>query len=94
MSASRTAILMAPVHDIWDVLSDFKNVYQWHHMVEYSELLSSNNEGMGATRKIKMYDGREAKERIIDFQEGQFIRMEFFDHGEYSGPNCTIDSRV
>lgn len=50
-------------------------------MVESSELPGSNYKGIRAFRKIRMYDGKEAKEKIIDYKEGKFIRMEFLDHG-------------
>ena len=52
---SHSAILEAPIEDIWNVLDDFKNIYRWHFMIESLHLLSNENGGIGALRRVKMY---------------------------------------
>ena len=81
-SASHTAVIKVSINEVWRVFNDFKNIYQWHHMVESSRLTSSNNEGLGATRIIQMYGSvKEVTEKVVEYENGKFLKMEFLNHG-------------
>lgn len=77
---SHTATINASKPATWDVLKDFGGVHRWHFNVESAPLQSPNNEGLGATRRIRMYDGTEVTEKIVEYDDGTSMQVEFIEH--------------
>ncbi len=57
-------------------MADFGGVARFHPFVEKADRLSEQNEGVGARRKCNFYDGNSVVERVIEWQEGQRIKVE------------------
>ncbi|MEM6927494.1 MAG: SRPBCC family protein [Myxococcota bacterium] len=79
-TVTHPATLHASKAATWDVLDDFEGVHRWHFNVESSTLASPNNEGPGATRKVRMYDGTEVTEQIVEYDEGTSMKVAFVEH--------------
>ena len=77
---THTANIQIPIKDVWEVLDDFKNIYRWHYNAESSSLLSSNNEGLDATRKVRMYNGNEVTEKIVEYDKGTYMKADIIEH--------------
>ncbi|MEZ4361955.1 MAG: SRPBCC family protein [Kofleriaceae bacterium] len=80
---TRARVIPAPSSKVWAVLRDFAGVHRWHPKVETSPLLSDNNEGLGATRVCHFYDGTSVKERVVEYREGESMKIEL---SEFSMP--------
>ncbi|MEO0605017.1 MAG: SRPBCC family protein [Myxococcota bacterium] len=77
---THTATIRASKADTWAVLDDFEGVHRWHFNIESSPRTSPNNEGPGATRKVRMYDGTELTEQIVEYDEGTSMKVAFVEH--------------
>ncbi len=75
-----TATIAASKSATWNVLKDFEGIHRWHFNVESSPLSSPNNEGLGATRVIRFYNGAGVTEKIVEYQDGEFMTFVFLDH--------------
>ena len=71
MQAHRTAV--------WAVLNDFSGIYKYNPGVKSSDLLSSQNTGLGAQRICHFYDGTSLKETITHYQEKQGYAFKLSD---------------
>ena len=63
----------------WDVLKDFGGIHRWHFNVESSRVSSANNEGLGATRVCRFYNGTEVVEEVVEYEEGEFMNVAFVE---------------
>jgi len=52
-TVTRTAVLAAPLDDVWKVLADFGTISAWVNFVDHSSLLTDQTEGVGMTRRIQ-----------------------------------------
>lgn len=75
-----TKTIETPIGEVWDVLDDFGGVARWHYNAASSSLLSPNNQGLGATRKVQMNNGTEVVERVVAYEEGVCTRAEVIEH--------------
>lgn len=61
----------ASQHQIWDVISDFANVYTWAPSVQLSHALTNTETGLGAGRYCKLDGFGEIEEYVTEWQEGE-----------------------
>ena len=68
---SLTKTVQVPVETAWRLLAqDFVNVYRFHPSVAKSYAVGNTQPvGVGTERVCQLYDGNEARERIIRFEE-------------------------
>ncbi len=78
-TVTHTATIEASKTATWNVLNDFGGVHRWHFNIESSPLSSANNEGLGATRVCRFYNGPELTERIVEYEEGEFMNIAFVE---------------
>ncbi len=79
-TVAHTRVIELPIRKIWEVMDDFGNVARWHYNAADSSLLSTNNRGLGATRKVRMNDGTEVVERLVAYEEGLYVKAEVVEH--------------
>lgn len=64
------------VDKIWDVISNFGNIYRYHPEVTKSELLSEITYGLGAVRKCVFNDGGSSIEKVTQWIDGSTLTVE------------------
>jgi hypothetical protein len=56
--------------EVWRKLADFGGVHRFHPVVDTVDLLSENNEGVGAKRRCNFYDGKSVIETVTEWDPG------------------------
>lgn len=74
--ATLTKILNVPAETVWEIISDYANIKNYHPFVDTSPMLSGHERGIGATRRCEFYDNTSIVEKVVDWQEGQSYAVE------------------
>jgi ligand-binding SRPBCC domain-containing protein len=70
----------APVEKIWGILSNLELLDKYDPTVKKSTLISKENSGIGAKRKVLMLDGKNwFEEKITVFQPNQALTYQLTD---------------
>ncbi|MEM9715209.1 MAG: SRPBCC family protein [Pseudomonadota bacterium] len=75
MRLEHTVRVNAKAADIWTTFNDWGGVWRYQPWVVTSPLLSSNNEGVGASRRCEFVDKTSIVETITKIDVGQRIDM-------------------
>jgi len=75
MQINVTKRLSLPAEEVWRHLGDFSGIARIHASVESADLLSENNEGVGASRKCHFYDGNSVVERVLEWESGRRMKI-------------------
>ncbi len=67
----------APINQVWEVVKDYGNIYQFHPMVKYSRS-TNDKEGLGAKRLCKLSPMGEMEEEITMWEEGRSFTSEVY----------------
>ncbi|MDG0868154.1 SRPBCC family protein [Candidatus Lucifugimonas marina] len=73
---SKTKVVNGSIAKTWEAISKMGAVQDWHPNVARVEILSSNDTGVGASRRVEFHDGNSAVETVIKESEQQFTTME------------------
>ncbi|MBN4049460.1 SRPBCC family protein [bacterium AH-315-N03] len=76
---SRTATVRAPLARVWETIADVGTIAEWHPGVERSPVLSADRTGLGAIRRVELYDGTSAVEEVTSLDEGRSITLSMSD---------------
>lgn len=60
-----SGIIDASLENLWDLVSDFNNVAQWHPDVTECHLESGSGQQAGAVRTIRLRNGISVRERLL-----------------------------
>ena len=60
-----SGIIDAPLETLWDLVSDFDNVAQWHPDVTECHLESVSERQAGAVRAVRLRNGISIRERLL-----------------------------
>lgn len=71
--------LNVPGADVWRVLGDFGSHYQFNPLIKVSPITNGIESGLGAERRVTMYDGSQMVQRILEYQEGQYMLIGFIE---------------
>ena len=71
-----------PPAKVWAAMADFPQVARWHPNVKMVDMLSENNQGVGASRRCNFHDGTSVVERITESIEGESFTVELSDFGK------------
>ena len=71
-----TRTIHAALAPTWIAVSEMNAVRNWHPNVAEVELLSPNNAGEGASRRVIFQDGNSVVETILSEAEETFVTME------------------
>jgi hypothetical protein len=60
-----SGIIDAPLQNLWDLVSDFNNIMQWHPDVTECHLESGSGRQTGAVRTLRLRNGVSIRERLL-----------------------------
>ena len=70
----------APKQKVWEVLSDFGNVYRTSPNIIKSYLTSDQKQGVGTTRHCDFTSmGAQVEERITEWNDGESIKIDIYE---------------
>ncbi len=72
---SKIATIHAPLAQVWETIADVGSIAQWHPGVERSPVLSNHPRGLGATRRVELYDGSSAVEEVTSWEDGSSLTV-------------------
>lgn len=76
----KTTSIQAPIHSVWRVIDDIGSIADWHPGVAQSPVLSEHASGMGAARRIELYDGSTAVETVTRYEKGRSLTVIMSEH--------------
>jgi ligand-binding SRPBCC domain-containing protein len=74
-----TIKINAPPDKVWEVLADLEAVQKYNPMVVSARHLSSNREGIGASRRCDLKPKGHVRERVIGWEPKKAITMELVE---------------
>lgn len=77
---SRTTTVHAPIDRVWQMLADVGTISAWHPGVESSPVLSTHRTGLGAKRRVELYDGSSSVEEVTSLEEGRSLTVTMSEH--------------
>jgi uncharacterized protein YndB with AHSA1/START domain len=77
---SSTATVRAPLARVWETIADVGTIAEWHPGVERSPVLSTKRTGLGAVRRVELYDGSSAVEEVASLDEGRSLTVTMSQH--------------
>ena len=72
----KTQVINAPIGPTWAAVSKLGAVQDWHPNVARATVLTSDDSGVGASRRVEFQDGRGSVETVIEESEQQFTKMD------------------
>ncbi len=72
---STQVIIAASVDKVWELHSDFGNVYEWNHLVQKSYLTSDISEGVGTSRHCDLEDGNYIDEQVTEWIPSRMLTV-------------------
>jgi len=75
-----TAIVNAPIARVWETIADVGTIADWHPGVAKSPVLTGHRTGMGAARRVELYDGGSSVETVTSLKEGHSVSVTMTDH--------------
>ncbi|MCO1336196.1 SRPBCC family protein [Microbulbifer sp. OS29] len=70
-----TRLIDADIDTVWKQIADVTLIENWHPGVETTDQLSNRPNGVGATRRCNFYDGSEAVEEVVEFDESYRMKI-------------------
>ena len=77
---SSTATVRAPLTRVWETIADVGTIAEWHPGVERSPVLSTHRTGLGAVRRVELYDGTSSVEKVTSLEEGRSVTVTMSEH--------------
>jgi len=72
----KTLLVPAPIEATWEAISQMGAVENWHPNVARTEVLTDNDAGVGASRRVEFHSGGGAVETVTEQAEREFVRMD------------------
>ena len=77
---SATTVVHVPIDRVWLTLADVGTIADWHPGVARSPVLTANRTGLGATRRIELYDGSTVVEEVTSLDESCSVTVTMSEH--------------
>ena len=77
---SAKATINAPIARVWETVADVGMIADWHPEVARSPVLSDHRTGLGATRRIELYDGSSVVEEVTALEERRSMTVTMSEH--------------
>jgi uncharacterized protein YndB with AHSA1/START domain len=77
---SNTTVVHAPIDQVWQTIADVGTIADWHFGVAHSPALTAHRTGLGATRRIELYDGSTVVEEVTSVDEGRSVTVTMSEH--------------
>jgi ribosome-associated toxin RatA of RatAB toxin-antitoxin module len=72
----QSQVINAAIAPTWAAISSMRAVQDWHPNVAHAEVLTPNDSGVGASRRVEFQDGRSEVETVTEESELRFTKME------------------
>ncbi len=70
----------APKEKVFETLADLEKVQHYNPTVRSAKYITDKHRGEGAARECDLGKDGTVRERVIDYKEGQWIKMELYEH--------------
>lgn len=74
------ATVHAPLDRVWETIADVGTIAEWHPGVERSPVVSTHRTGLGAVRRVELYDGTSAVEEVTSLDDGRALTVTMSEH--------------
>jgi hypothetical protein len=92
-NVQKTKVINASIAPTWAAVSKLGAVQDWHPNVARAVVLTPNDSGIGASRRVEFQDGKSAVETVIEESELQFTTMEMSASSPLSRAVVTIRTK-
>ena len=79
---------------LWEVLADFPNIADWYGGLKTSVSTSESANGVGATRHCELAPMGAIDERILEWDEGEHVKISAFKYEKAPIKNAIADFRI
>ena len=79
---------------LWEVLADFPNIADWYGGLKTSVSTSDAPNGVGATRHCELAPMGTIDERILEWQEGERVKISAFKYEKAPIKEAIADFRI
>ncbi|MFQ5509768.1 MAG: SRPBCC family protein [Leptospirillia bacterium] len=76
---THTRHIRAPRVTVWEWLADYTNIHRFHPLLNTVTQETPEACGIGAVRRCDLKDGQFLRERVVDWNEGEWYRVEIFE---------------
>jgi NADPH:quinone reductase len=71
---TRSAVVDAPIDEVWEVLRDFNSHTAWHPIVERSEIENGeSSDRVGCVRAFTLKDGNRIREQLLALSDSEYL---------------------
>lgn len=79
---------------LWNVLADFPNIADWYGGLKTSVSTSDAPNGVGATRHCELSPVGTIDERILDWEEGERVRVSAYEYHKAPIKHAIAEFRI
>ena len=79
---------------LWEVLADFPNIADWYGGLKTSVSTSESANGVGATRHCELAPMGAIDERILEWDEGEHVKISAFKYEKAPIKEAIADFRI
>lgn len=93
LNVYQTIDIAAPAATVWDTVKIWDNLHGWHPAFASTQLLSGQNDAVGATRRLTLKDGPSFDEELTGFDPAA-MKLRYKIIGEAPLPITDYDSTI
>jgi len=79
-NVTASSTVNSPIARVWEAIADVGTIADWHPGVERSPVLTDNRTGLGAARRVELYDGSSSVEKVSELIEGRQVTVLLSEH--------------
>jgi mxaD protein len=93
LNVYQTIDIAAPAPKVWDAVKNWNNLHGWHPAFASTELISGQNDVVGAVRRLTLKDGPSFEEELTGF-DASAMKFRYRIIGEAPLPITDYDSTM
>lgn len=93
LNVYQTVDIAAPARKVWDTVGNWDNLHGWHPAFASTQLLSGQNNTVGAVRRLTLKDGPSFDEELTGFDPSA-MKLRYKIIGEAPLPITDYDSTI
>lgn len=93
LNVYQTIDIAAPARKVWDTVKNWDNLHGWHPAFASTQLLSGQNNTVGAVRRLTLKDGPSFDEELTGF-DASAMKLRYKIIGEAPLPITDYDSTI
>ena len=93
LNVYQTIDIAAPAQKVWDTVKNWDNLHGWHPAFASTQLLSGQNDTVGAVRRLTLKDGPSFDEELTGFDPSA-MKLRYKIIGEAPLPITDYDSTI